>query len=62
MTDYPGTHWGEAPCASNWNLLEKLPSADGLNAYNRLPLHLPQIEEPGAEIAPQIFNRQACVH
>ena len=20
MTDYPGTHWGEAPCASNYNL------------------------------------------
>ena len=20
MTDYPGTHWGEAPCASNSNL------------------------------------------
>ena len=23
MTDYPGTHWGEAPCASNYNLLSE---------------------------------------
>ena len=26
MTDYPGTHWGESPCASYSNLPGKLKS------------------------------------
>ena len=27
MTDHPGTHWGEAPCASNYNLQQKTTKA-----------------------------------